>query len=78
MEAYEQILVEAFSAALANILSEVQLDRVVELRCYYAIREIQQILSKEEYDDAECFWRIERIVLTLEQIGLSAGSRHDF
>ena len=43
-----------------------------------ALRRIQTILADESLSDPECFHRIEAIISTLEDLGLSCGGRHDF
>ena len=43
-----------------------------------ALRRIQAILADDSLSDPECFHRIEAIVATLEDLGLSCGGRHDF
>ena len=43
-----------------------------------ALRRIQEILADERLSDPESFHRIEAIVSTLEDLGLSCGGRHDF
>lgn len=43
-----------------------------------ALRRIQAILADGSLSDPECFHRIEAIVTTLEDLGLSCGGRHDF
>lgn len=51
---------------------------LLELRCYQALRQIREILSNSTLSDAECFQQIEQIVCIIEELGSSAGERHDF
>ena len=51
---------------------------MVELKCYEALRKIKEILEDHTLSDKECFWKIEEIVLLLEELGSHAGVRHDF
>ena len=48
------------------------------LRCCNAIEKIKRIIQDTSIEDKECFWRIEEIVLTFEELDIEAGSRHDF
>ena len=45
---------------------------------YQALKQIKLILEEDQLDDSECFWRIEQIVRVFEDLGSSAGNRHDF
>ena len=54
------------------------LARVLEGRCWQALREIRAVLDDETLDDPACFQRIEEIVGICERLGLGGGSRHDF
>ena len=43
-----------------------------------ALQRIKEVLEDESLDDADCFWKIEAVVETLEQVGSDGGNRHDF
>lgn len=77
MELYEQILCETIAK---EVIPGLHLDseKLLELKCYQAIREIYEVISNEEMDDPECFYRIEQIVLILDRLGIGGGGRHDF
>lgn len=77
MELYEQILCQTIAR---DVIPALRLDaaRLVELKCYQAIRKIREILADERLDDAECFDRIEQIVSGLDDLGIGGGGRHDF
>ena len=54
------------------------LNEVIESECYKTLQKIKDILSDDNLNDKECFDRIEAIVCSLEEIGSSGGSHHDF
>ena len=51
---------------------------VIESICYRALRLIKEILENPEFEDEECFMKIERIVNVFEDMGSGCGSRHYF
>lgn len=51
---------------------------IVEMKCYQALQEIKDILENDNFDDIECFMKIEKILCILEKIGSNGGNRHDF
>ena len=57
---------------------ECTMAEIVEGECFQAIQKIQAILADDTLDDPECFYRIEKIICVLEEIGSNGGSRHDF
>lgn len=67
---------------LTNLLQEIQFDAVVERlakeQCVQALKEIRAVLNDDALEDPECFARIEKIVEIYEELGIGAGSRHDF
>ena len=76
MDLYEEML-------LIRVLSmdeKEKLDPVTFIHdtAYQTLREIKLILEDDQLDDPECFWRIERIVRVFEELGSTAGNRHDF
>lgn len=54
------------------------LDELPEALCRQALRQIREILMDASLEDAACFYKIEEIVCTLEEIGIACGGRHDF
>ena len=75
IELYEEIMSRSTEVNGMVFLSK---SEFVEGKCYKLLREIRDILASEEFDDAECFWKIEKIVVAFEESGISAGGRHDF
>ena len=65
MEVYRDILAQALAAEavrgrVSDLPSEPEV--LVEMKCFQAIRRIQEILQDETLNDRECFLRIEEIV----------------
>lgn len=77
MELYHKILADYY-AKHGYLDQMVDGTAVVRDMCYQAICEIKAVLEDDSLDDSECFMRIERIVCVLEELGLDAGTRHDF
>ena len=80
---------ELYQAVLCQILKEqpmeitfpnlqLDLNKVIEGRCYQALCQIKSVLANGASDDAECFAKIEEIVCLLEDLGIDVGNRHDF
>ena len=81
MELYKEILAHALQHGEIQITfsgEEPNLAEIVEGRCYRALKKIKDILQDSTLEDAACFLKIEEIVNTLEALGSSGGSRHDF
>lgn len=81
MELYKEILAHALAYGEINIsFPETQLNitQIVENECYQALQKIKAVIEDDSLEDAECFMKIEHIILTLEGIGSSGGIRHDF
>lgn len=51
---------------------------LVDKISYQALLKIKMIIEDDSLSDAECFDKIEEIVVVLEEIGSSGGVRHDF
>lgn len=51
---------------------------LIEQECYKALRKIKAVIQDDNLDDPECFMKIEKIILALEEIGSNGGNRHDF
>ena len=81
MELFEQILWR-YLAGQAIVISFPDLciepEKIIELRCYQAIKKIKDIIENDSLEDAECFMKIEEIICALEEIGIDGGIRHDF
>ena len=50
---------------------------MIEMKCYHAIEEIKKILEEDTLNDAECFERIEKIIVIFEALGSGIHGRHD-
>ena len=55
----------------------VNINELVEMKCYQTLQKIKAIVENDSFDDPECFMKIENIVCTLEGIGSDGGFRHD-
>ncbi|MGI6114741.1 hypothetical protein [Luoshenia tenuis] len=75
-ELYKDILEEL----AAIIIEKLRVDPadLIELASYRALQNIQAIVRDDSLDDAQCFYKIEKIICTLEDLGSDGGSRHDF
>jgi len=81
MELYKDILTEILSREEVQIsFPNLNMDaaKIVELECYKALHRIREILDDDSLEDSECFYMIEEIVHTFEEMGSSGGCRHDF
>lgn len=81
MELYKELLINALEKQKMEVtFPELKIDaeKIVELKCYDALRQIKEVLEDDSLEDKECFERIERIICILEKAGTSAGIRHDF
>lgn len=75
-ELYEDILEEL----AAIIIEKLRVDPadLIELASYRALQRIQAIVRDNSLDDTQCFYKIEKIISTLEELGSDGGSRHEF
>ena len=75
-ELYEDILEEL----AAIIIEKLRVDPadLIELASYHALQRIQAIVRDNSLDDTQCFYKIEKIISTLEELGSDGGSRHEF
>ena len=79
MELYKDILAHALMHADIKVtFPEHDISEIVEGTCYRALNRIKAIIEDDSLEDRECFMKIEEIIRTLEEIGSSGGSRHDF
>ena len=76
MEIYKEILRSILLKE--KMLEQICLEKLIHDRAVQALEKIREVLSEEEYEDPECFWRIEEIVRVFEELGSDAGSRHDY
>lgn len=77
MELHERILCETIAR---DIIPSLHLDaeKLVEMKCYQAIRKIYAIVSDDSINDMDCFQKIEEIVCALDSLEIGGGGRHDF
>lgn len=64
----------------AIIIEKLRVDPadLIELASYRALQNIQAIVRDDSLDDTQCFYKIEKIISTLEELGSDGGSRHEF
>lgn len=81
MELYKEILAHAITHGNVRVTFEnpgMDIAKIVEEKCYKALQKIKAIIEDDSLEDSECFMKIEEVVCTLEEIGSSGGSRHNF
>ena len=81
MSLYQEILVAVLQHEQVHVTFpnlEIDAAKIVELKCYQALKNIKAIIEDDSLEDADCFMRIEEIVCQLEELGSNGGSRHDF
>lgn len=78
MELWQEILSKARSTNTIHSKAPSSISDVLNSSCYQALKKIKEILANDDLSDAECFSKIEEIVLVFEDLGSDAGNRHDF
>ncbi|MBQ7757813.1 hypothetical protein [Anaerotignum sp.] len=81
MELYRDILYRILEFEEFEILLpkwKMNVEEMMEMKCYQALQEIKKILEDDELDDAECFESIEKIICVFEKLGSGINERHDF
>ena len=81
MELYRDILYRILEFEEFEILLpkwKMNVEEMMEMKCYQALQEIKKILEDDELDDAECFESIEKIISVFEKLGSGIKERHDF
>ena len=77
MELYEEIIIHALEKqqiSLAALAQASCMEKIVEGVCYRTLRRIKEIVEDDSLTDEDCFWKIEEIVVALEQIGSDGGN----
>lgn len=77
MELYGMMLARDFLEYF-RIEKAVDVERVLNDRCYQALCRIRKILADDSLEDRECFQRTEETVCVFEDLGSDAGNRYDF
>ena len=81
MELYRDMLYRILESEEFEILLpkwKMNVEEMMEMKCYQALQEIKKILEDDELDDAECFESIEKIISVFEKLGSGIKERHDF
>lgn len=80
MEFYQEILIHLLKQGKVDVVIHPHFDlsSAFDNECYRALAQIRGIVQDDTLDDPECFFKIEEIVNTFEDIGSGGGGRHDF
>lgn len=81
MELYRDMLCRILESEEYEIILprwKINVEEMMELKCYQALNEIKKILEDESLDDIDCFERIEKIIAVFEKLGSGIHERHDF
>lgn len=81
MELYKEILVSLLSGENMEVTFpglKLNVNQILESKCYRALEKVKAIIEDENLDDRECFMKIEAIICELEELGSGGGLRHDF
>lgn len=79
MDLYKEMIAEILQKKLLQQICEnLNVEHILKMECYRALKEIKECLEDEPLDDAGCFMKIEEIVSIFEDMGSDGGSRHDF
>ena len=80
MDLYKEIMIKVLERHTAHVefpTLKMDAEKMVEQECYQALLKIKEIIQDESLNDAECYFKIEEIIQTLEFIGSNGGARHD-
>lgn len=81
MELYREIIAAILEKEEVHIVFPnlaIDTTAIVELACYRTLQEIKDVIENDNFEDEECFIKIEEIICALETPGIDAGNRHDF
>jgi len=80
VELWESILIHAISkqGIVVTIPDAPDMEKLFEMDCYQALRDIRTILEDDSLSDPECFMRIEETISLFEALGNDTGPRRDF
>lgn len=78
MELFLQILLKEIENGNIQITLSEEAAKVVQSKAFFTLEQIRDVVCDDSLSDPECFWKIEKIVETLEELGSNGGVRHDF
>lgn len=78
MELFEEILLHHLKKNQGAQGFPADPQALVHATAYQALNAIRLILERDDLEDPQCFWRIEKNVRIFERIGSDCGTRHDF
>ncbi|MFI3115025.1 MAG: hypothetical protein R3Y12_02660 [Clostridia bacterium] len=61
-----------------NIIQEINIENIINDKCYKALEDIIAVVRNHELSDVECFEAIEEIICIYEKLGVPCDDRHDF
>ena len=79
MNLYKDMLVQLLSSHDVIVLFpdfKGNVNELIEMKCFQALRKIKAILEDESLEDADCFMKIEEVLCVLESLGSNGGTRH--
>ena len=76
MELCQELISKVYRDKIAEL--DLDIKQIIEMECYKALRQIKEIISNDNFDDKECFQKIEEIVSVFESLGSNGRGRHDF
>ena len=81
MNLYKELLIHILSNPTVQVEFphvSLNISEIIEGECYQILQEIKSIIDNEQLEDDECFLRIEYIMQSMENRGISFSNRHDF
>ena len=81
MDLFKEIFAHALTYGQIQFVfpgNEDDILKITENICYQTLQKIKAIIEDDSQEDNECFYKIEEIVRTFEDIGCTGMGRHDF
>lgn len=81
MDLYKELLCNALEKEQVQIIFpqlKIDAEKIIQMQCYQMLCKIRDIICDEKLDDAECYMKIEKVILLFEELGDQCGDRHDF
>lgn len=81
MELYHDMLCKILESEEFQVLLpkwKMNIEEMIEMKCYQSLNEIKKILEDESLNDSDCFESIEKIITVFETLGSGINERHDF